>query len=75
MKNTAIDFEILEDGTVTITTGDLSGPNHLAADELLDQLNNLLGGSKTVSRRDRFQLHTDISHHLHAHSADGHTHT
>ena len=68
MKTTEIQWEILEDGTISITTDDLAGPNHHAADELLKQLAEATGGPVTTKKRSRFGLAA------HKHSHD-HTHT
>ena len=75
MKTTAISWKIEEDGTVSIDTGDLSGPNHLAADELLKELAEVLGGPVTVKNKSKFiHTHADLGSALHQHAADGHTH-
>ena len=64
-----IKYEILEDGTVTIDTDQISGPNHLSADELLRQLSDLLGGGVEV-RHKKSSLHQ----HSHSHDHDHHHH-
>lgn len=69
-----IKFQILADGTVTVTTGDLSGPNHMSADQLLDQLEAALGGKTTAKRRDKFDVEVELHAALHKHAQDGHTH-
>ena len=74
-KQNAIQFEILEDGTISITTDDLSGPNHHSADELLAQLAELMGGPVVVKHRSKFALNHNLAGALHSHTADGHTHT
>ena len=58
-----IQWEILEDGTVSVTTDTISGQNHLSADELLDQLGDMLGGE--VKRKKRKG---------HVHAGHGHKH-
>jgi hypothetical protein len=73
-KQDNIQFEILADGTVSITTDQISGPNHYSADELLKQLGELLGGAVTISKRNKFHVHADLSGSLCNHTADGHTH-
>jgi hypothetical protein len=59
-----IRIEITEDGDVKITTGRISGPNHLNADALLKTISLDLGGETTVKAR---------AGHVHTH-ADGTTH-
>jgi len=46
-----IQVEILDDGTVSITTDAVSGQNHKSADELLDYLAELTGGPVKVKKR------------------------
>jgi hypothetical protein len=74
-KQSTIKFEILEDGTVSVTTEDLSGPNHHSADELLKQLADALGGEVVIKKRDKFHVHADLGAALHEHTKDGHVHT
>lgn len=69
-----IDYEILEDGTVTVTTGDLSGPNHLSADKLLKKMCELVGGAVDTKKRSRLSVGMIVSHPMHQHAHDGHTH-
>ncbi len=69
----AIRWEILEDGTVSIETDAVSGANHRSADELLEQLAELLGGAVEVKKRDR--LNVSLRGALEAHAHDGHVHT
>jgi hypothetical protein len=73
MQSSKIEYEILEDGTITITTGDLGGPNHVSADKLLKTLADLCGGEAKSRKRNRLEVgHAiDISSHTH----DGHTHS
>ena len=42
-----IAIEILADGTVSIKTSELSETNHISADQLLDEIEELVGGVKT----------------------------
>ena len=69
-----IDYEILEDGTVTVTTGDLSGPNHLSADKLLKKMCELVGGAVDTKKRSRLSVGHDMSHAMYQHAHDGHAH-
>lgn len=73
-KQNVIDYEILEDGTITITTDDLSGPNHVSADKLLKQLFDLVGGAATSRKRTRLEVGHNLTSAFHAHTHDGHTH-
>jgi len=38
-----IDIEILEDGTVSVTTEEIAETQHLSADALLDELEDMVG--------------------------------
>jgi len=55
-----IKYEILEDGTVTITTDAIGRQNHHSADQLLKELAKTLGGPVDVKRRRKHA-------HVHAH--------
>ena len=46
--STVIEFEILEDGKVSVTTDKISDTHHLDADQLLEELESILGGVKTT---------------------------
>ena len=66
----AIQYEILEDGQISIRTDKISATNHVAADQLLALIRKLQGGECSTKRR------VDIPLHLHEHThADGSTHT
>lgn len=41
---TEIEFQILEDGTISVITGKIADTVHLQADQLLDELNEMIGG-------------------------------
>ncbi|MFH0901557.1 MAG: hypothetical protein V2A73_13095 [Pseudomonadota bacterium] len=47
----SIKWKILEDGTVSIETDQISGENHLSADELLESLADMLGGPMKIEER------------------------
>ena len=51
---------ILEDGTISIKTVEVSDTNHLSADDLLKQFETLLGGQVTREKL------PDKHHHAHA---------
>jgi hypothetical protein len=47
-----IDVEVLEDGTISIKTSEISEANHISADQLLDDIEALAGGKSTRKRRE-----------------------
>jgi hypothetical protein len=49
---TDIIMEILEDGTVSVKTSDVAEQHHLSADQLLEELDDLLGGEVAKRRRE-----------------------
>jgi len=67
--NDKIKWEILEDGTVSIETDQISGQNHLSADELLESLADMLGGPvKIKERKGHIHKHRHAQHEqLHRH--------
>lgn len=48
-----IKIEILEDGTFSVETGDISEKNHYSADEFLDMIEELGGGERQRTPRKR----------------------
>lgn len=74
MKTNSIQFEVLADGTITVTTDDLSGPNHASADKLLKQLFELAGGGVKIRKRTRLEVGYNLESAFHEHIHDGHTH-
>ena len=66
-----IAIEILDDGTIKVTTDPISGPNHLNAEQFLRLLAELAGGETTRTRR----VIASLAHVLAAHTHDGHTHS
>ena len=63
----AIRVHIAPDGTLTITTDDISIPNHREADDLLNLLNQLAGGQTEVIERPERLLHEGHGDHSHLH--------
>jgi hypothetical protein len=58
--------QILEDGTVKVTTGKIGAQNHMSADAMLAYLAKLLGGKTTIeSRGDHAHVHTHGEDHVH----------
>ena len=45
--------EILEDGSIKVTSGQISGGNHRSADELLEVMGELMGGEVDEEREAR----------------------
>lgn len=64
-KLDTLKIEILDDGTIKVETDDLSGPNHLNAEQLLGMLARELGGQTTKVRKN--PTHTHAHGHLHQH--------
>ena len=46
-----INVEILEDGTLSITTDKISEQNHMSADELIRDLEKVMGGKVEKNNR------------------------
>ena len=65
-----INFEILEDGTITVKTSDISDGNHVSADNLMKCLDQLMGGKVDVKKNP--DKHHHAHDHKHAHA--GHRH-
>lgn len=58
-----INIEILEDGQLKITTDAISAANHCSADELLEQIEKLMGGERNTKK----------TRHGHSHVVQGKT--
>lgn len=65
MKEDILEIEILPDGTLRISTDQISPANHINADQFLIFLAELAGGkvTKTKNRREQINVH----HHEHEH--------
>lgn len=46
-----VKITILEDGTIKVETGKISGPNHLNAEQFLREMSRLAGGTVEIKRR------------------------
>lgn len=46
-----IEIEILEDGMIKITTGEISKANHCNADELIGEIEKLAGGERQREKK------------------------
>jgi uncharacterized protein (DUF39 family) len=68
-----INFEILEDGTITMKTSEISDGNHMSADKLLEDMIELAGGHviKTINVGEEVKVKAHHHHHTHKHA---HTH-
>ena len=62
---------ILDDGTIKTETDAVSMPNHQNAEAFLREVGRLTGG--VVKRV--MKAGASLTHALHAHTADGHTHS
>lgn len=62
-----IRVEILEDGTISITTDSVSGTNHVSADKLLKDIAKLAGGTVTTTKRVKTGVRAHEHHHHHHH--------
>jgi hypothetical protein len=58
-----IHLEILEDGTITVKTSEISPGNHMSADALMTNLDELMGGHVRVIPNDEAMK----KDHAHAH--------
>lgn len=62
-------IEVLDDGSFKITSDEISGPNHVTAENLLGFIARAAGGEVTRTAR------TDAKHHHHHHdNTQDHTH-
>jgi len=66
MKTDEVRFEILEDGTISTETDQISGQNHQSADQLMDELVEMTGGPVSITKRKGGKRH----HHHHTHGHD-----
>jgi hypothetical protein len=67
-----IGIEVLKDGSLKIETGDMSGPLHKDADDLLTLIQTLMGGS--VEKKSLDHGHHHHHEHDHDHEHDHHHH-
>jgi len=68
-----MEIEILEDGTLKVTTGTVSPANHINAEAFLRDMSTLCGGK--VTRTTRLDVNHSIAHSHDQHVANGHTHS
>lgn len=66
----SIMMEILEDGTITVKTSAISDANHMSADELMAEVDRLMGGLvRIIPNKD-----AQNASHAHVHGPATHTH-
>ena len=59
-----MEVTILDDGVISIRTGDLSGEHHASADEFIKLIHQLAGGKReTKSLREHHHHHHHGDHH------------
>ena len=63
MGHDEIQIELLDDGTIKVTTDAVSMPNHASAEEFLRVMAQLAGGNQERTR----QAHAVHHHHEHTH--------
>jgi len=49
---TTMEFEILEDGQIVIKTSEIAEKDHASADEILDLIEQSLGGERKTEKRE-----------------------
>lgn len=69
MNQDAIKYEVLADGTISLTTDQVSGPNHMSADKLLATICKLAGGEVKTKKRSRLEA---AGTHVHSHEHHHH---
>jgi len=60
-----MNFEILEDGTITVKTSDISDGNHMSADALMEELDKLMGGHVDIKQNPDAQKRAHVHAHKH----------
>lgn len=68
-KADEIKIEILEDGTISVSTDEISGENHVSADEFMAELQELAGGEVVSKKKKHKRKHSLLSKKkaMHAH--------
>lgn len=62
-----ISIEVLDDGTISVTTDAISGTNHVSADEFLKEIEKAAGGVRTTQKRKERFMHSHSHGHVHSH--------
>ena len=60
-------IEILQDGTISITTDKISGTNHVSAEEFLRGVEKLSGGTRETQKRKSKFAHSHSHGVVHSH--------
>lgn len=63
-----IKITVLEDGTISIDTGAISGANHASADQFLNEIAKLAGGTRETTKKKEKTMH------VHNHGGLVHSH-
>jgi hypothetical protein len=65
-----IGLEILEDGTITVRTSEISSGNHMSADDLMRQIDEMMGGRMAIAPNEdaKRKAHAHVHKHNHAHT-------
>ncbi len=63
LKTDDLEFEILEDGTIKVSTDKISEANHVSADKLLRLVAQLAGGEVKKTKRRHGHSHNHHGHH------------
>ena len=55
-------IEILDDGVISVKTDKVSDANHISADELLLEMEDMMGGVRKTTKRERKDVRLAHSH-------------
>ena len=61
----SIEYEILEDGTISIKTSAISEKNHASADELIEEIEQEMGSTRRTEHLEHAHKHKHHVHHRH----------
>jgi hypothetical protein len=67
MNNDKITVEVLEDGTIKMTTDQVSGPNHSNAEGFMRSIAQMTDGKMTREKRKPDHKHSHGQHQSHSH--------
>lgn len=60
-----MNLQILEDGTITVKTSDISDGNHMSADALMVELDRLMGGHVDIKENTEELRKAHVHQHKH----------
>ncbi len=60
-----IKVKILGDGVLSVDTNAISKTNHISADELIEMMEDFMGGTKEVEKKKVSHSHAHVHEHLH----------